>query len=127
VDRREFLRVGRLVLGGLGLVEVTTARAAARTTADTSVILVYCLGGPSHFETYDLKPDGPSEMRSGFRPIATRVPGMSLCELLPLHARVADRLTLIRSLHHKFPAGACGWGRSLAPRTAAASSPRTPP
>jgi hypothetical protein len=101
VDRREFLRVGALALGGLGLAEVTAARAAARTTADTSVILVYCLGGPSHLETYDLKPDGPSEMRSVFRPIATRVPGLSVCELLPLHARVADRLTLIRSLHHK--------------------------
>ena len=55
VDRREFLRGGGLVLGGLGLAEVTAARAAARTTADTSVILVYCLGGPSHLETYDLK------------------------------------------------------------------------
>jgi hypothetical protein len=101
VDRREFLRVGGLVLGGLGLAEVTAARAAARTTTDTSVILVYCLGGASHLETYDLKPEGPEEMRSVFRPIATRVAGVSVCELLPLHARVADRFSLIRSLHHR--------------------------
>ena len=101
VSRREFLRVGSLALGGLGLADVLAGRAAARTAgADTSVILVYCLGGPSHLETYDLKPDGPEQMRSVFRPIATRVPGMSICELLPQHARVADKFTLIRSLHH---------------------------
>jgi uncharacterized protein (DUF1501 family) len=101
VARREFLRIGGLVLGGLGLPDVLAARAAARTTTDTSVILVYCLGGASHLETYDLKPDGPAEMRSVFRPIDTRVPGMSICELLPLQAQVADRFSLIRSLHHK--------------------------
>jgi uncharacterized protein (DUF1501 family) len=97
LSRREFLRVGGLALGGLGLADVL---AAAPRRSDTSVILVYCLGGPSHLETYDLKPDGPSEMRSVFRPVATRVPGMSVCELLPGHARVADRFTLIRSLRH---------------------------
>ncbi len=64
-------------------------------------ILLFVHGGPSQLETYDLKPDGPEQMRSVFRPIATRVPGMSVCELLPLHARVADRFSLIRSLHHK--------------------------
>jgi uncharacterized protein (DUF1501 family) len=101
LDRREFLRVGGLVLGGLGVAEVAAARAAVGRHADTSVILIYCLGGPSHLETYDLKPDGPAESRSVFRPIPTRVPGMSVCELLPLHARVADKFSLIRSLHHK--------------------------
>ncbi len=80
---------------------MTAARAAARTTPDTSVILVYCLGGASHLETYDPKPDGPAESRSVFRPIPTCVPGMSVCELLPLHARVADRFSLVRSLNHK--------------------------
>lgn len=99
MERREFLRIGGLVLGGLGLSDVLTARAADRTT-DTSVILVYCLGGPSQLETYDLKPDGPAEMRSVFRPISTRVSGMSICELLPHHAQVADRFSLIRSMHH---------------------------
>jgi hypothetical protein len=101
MHRREFLRVGGLVLGGLGIAEVTAARAAARSSTDTAVILIYCLGGASHLETYDLKPDGPAEMRSVFRPISTRVSGMSICELLPLHARVADRFSLVRSLHHK--------------------------
>jgi uncharacterized protein DUF1501 len=99
ISRREFLRIG-LALGGLGLGEVAAARAAAKTTSDTAVILIYCLGGPSQLETYDIKPDGPAEMRSAFKPIASRVPGMSVCELLPLHAQVADRFSLIRSLHH---------------------------
>jgi hypothetical protein len=102
VTRRDFLQIGGLALGGLGLADVLAARAAARSNrAETSVILVYCLGGPSHLETYDLKPDGPELMRSVFRPISTCVPGMSICELLPQHARVADRFTLVRSLHHK--------------------------
>jgi uncharacterized protein (DUF1501 family) len=100
LDRRAFLRVGGLALGGLGLADVLAAR-GPRAAPDTSVILVYCLGGASHLETYDLKPDGPSEMRSVFRPIATRVPGMAVCELLPGHARVADRFSLVRSLHHQ--------------------------
>src|SRR5262245_1995771 len=100
MHRRDFLRVGGLALGGLTLAEVAAARGAARTRSDTAVILLYCLGGASHLETYDLKPDGPDQMRSVFRPIATRVPGMDVCELLPLQAQVADRFSLIRSLHH---------------------------
>src|SRR5262245_39688174 len=101
LHRRDFLRISGLVLGGLTLPDVLAARAATRASPDTSVILVYCLGGASHLETYDLKPDGPEQMRSVFRPIATLVPGMSICELLPLHARVADHFSLVRSLHHK--------------------------
>jgi hypothetical protein len=101
VDRREFLRVGGLALGGLGLADVASGRSASRSRADTSVILVYCIGGASHLETYDLKPDGPSNMRSVFAPISTCVPGMSICELLPLHARVADKFSLIRSMSHR--------------------------
>src|SRR5262245_31541468 len=90
ISRREFLRVGGLALGGLGIADVAAARSASRSRSDTSVILVYCIGGASHLETYDLKPDGPSNMRSVFAPIPTCVPGMSICELLPLHAKVAD-------------------------------------
>src|SRR4029078_12543375 len=74
--------------------------APRKKPAHAAVILVYCLGGASQLETYDLKPDGPEQMRSVFRPIATRVPGMSICELFPLQAEVPDKFTLIRSLHH---------------------------
>lgn len=100
IDRREFLRIGGLALGGLGLADVLAAR-TRRSAQDTSVIMIYCIGGASHLETYDLKPDGPEQMRSVFAPISTRVPGMSICELLPRHAQVADKFTLIRSLNHR--------------------------
>jgi hypothetical protein len=90
-----------LGLGGLSLADVLAARAAAgHSGRDTSVILLYLLGGPSHLETYDLKPDAPLEYRSIFKPIATNVSGMEICELFPLQAQLADKFTLVRSLHH---------------------------
>ena len=101
-NRREFLRAGSLALGGLTLADVLRARALAGSAArDTSVILFYMWGGPSHLETYDLKLDAPSEYRSVFRPISTRVPGMEICELFPRQAQLADRFSLVRSLHHE--------------------------
>ena len=63
-----------------------------------SVIMVLLVGGPSHIDMYDLKPDAPVEFRGEFKPIATKAPGMSLCELLPRQAQIADRLTIIRNL-----------------------------
>jgi hypothetical protein len=65
-----------------------------------SVILLWLWGGPSHIDTFDLKPNAPVEYRGPYRPIATRVPGMQICELLPELARRADRYTLLRSLRH---------------------------
>src|SRR5690242_4116359 len=77
--RREFLQAGVLALGGLHLADVLAARAAARQEKeDTAVIFLYLIGGPSQLETYDLKPDAPVEYRSVFKPIVTRVPGMSI-------------------------------------------------
>jgi uncharacterized protein (DUF1501 family) len=101
IDRREFLRIGGLALGGLGLADVLAAQPRPLSHPDTAVILLYCLGGASQLETYDLKPDGPDMMRSVFAPIATRVSGMSICEHLPMHAEVADKFTLIRSMTHR--------------------------
>jgi hypothetical protein len=101
-SRREFLRAGGLALGGLTAAEVLAGRAAAGTTgADTSVILFYQWGGPSQLETYDLKTSAPSEYRSLFRSIATNVPGIDICEHFPRQANVADKFSLIRSLHHE--------------------------
>lgn len=101
VSRREFLQAGTLALGGLLLSDILAGRAAAgQASKDTAVILLYLHGGPSQLETYDLKPDAPIEYRSVFKPIPTRVPGMNICELFPLQAQVADRFSLIRSLHH---------------------------
>lgn len=105
-QRRELLRLGLAGFSTLSLPELIAARSQAaearRTTPpDTAVILVWCHGGPSHLETYDPKPDAPSEYRGAFGAIDTNVPGMRVSELLPLHAKVADRFTLLRSLHHR--------------------------
>lgn len=80
------------------------AQAAARgeDTSDTSVIFVWLPGGPPHMETYDMKPNAPVEYRGEFDPVQTNVPGMDICELLPLHTKIADKFTLIRSIHHTF-------------------------
>lgn len=103
VSRRSFLKVGSLGLAGLSLPDVLRIRRAqvAATRKDTSVILFWMAGGPSHIDTYDMKPDAPAEVRGPFRPLKTNVPGLEVCELLPRHARIADRLAVVRSLHHE--------------------------
>lgn len=101
VSRRAFLSAGSLALGGIGLEEVLAARSASgAASSDTALILLYLHGGPSQLETYDLKPDAPTEYRGLFPPIRTNVPGMEICELFPLQARQAHRFSLVRSLHH---------------------------
>lgn len=101
-SRREFLRLGTLALGGLTLDGLLAAREASGLSPrpDRSVILFWMWGGPSQLETYDLKPDAPTEYRGPFRPIPSNVPGLDLCELFPRQARLGDRISLIRSLHH---------------------------
>ena len=78
------------------------AAAAGDDMSDTSVIFIWLPGGPPHMETYDMKPDAPAEYRGEFNPIKTNVPGIDVCELLPMHAKIADKFTLIRSIHHEF-------------------------
>ena len=101
VRRRDFLKIGALGLGGLTLADVLRLRAQGseetRSSAK-SVIMVYLPGGPSHIDMYDLKPDAPEEYRGEFRPIRTNVPGLDVCELMPLHCRIADKMTVIRGL-----------------------------
>jgi hypothetical protein len=110
VRRREFLRVGTLALGGVTLSDVLRHRALAAETqaggarSETSVILFWMWGGPSQLETYDMKPDAPSEYRGPLRPIQTNVPGIDICEYMPLQAQIADRFSIIRSLHHEMAA-----------------------
>src|SRR6476660_6659376 len=100
--RREFLRVGTLGLGGLALSGLLEARAwAGQSQPDTSVILFWMWGGPSQLETYDCKPEAPSEYRGPLRPIRTTVPGLDICEVFPLQARLGHRISLVRSLHHQ--------------------------
>lgn len=101
LNRREFLQAGALGIGGLTLSDLFALRATAATESkDTSVILLYLHGGPSQLETYDLKPEAPTEYRSVFGAIPTTVPGMDICELFPLQAKIADKIAVVRSCHH---------------------------
>jgi uncharacterized protein (DUF1501 family) len=103
-SRRSVLKLGALGLGGLTLPTLLRLRASAPAggpVADTAVILLWCDGGPSQFETYDPKPDAPAEYRGPWKAIKTRVPGTHLGELLPKQAEIADKLTVIRSCAHK--------------------------
>ncbi|MSR59553.1 MAG: DUF1501 domain-containing protein [Planctomycetaceae bacterium] len=101
--RREFLRVGLAGLSGLTLPGLLRLRAAAATENHrerTAVIVVWLIGGASHLETYDPKPHSGSEYCGPYRPISTTVPDLQICELLPRHAQVADKFTILRSLVH---------------------------
>jgi hypothetical protein len=76
-------------------------RASANATSSLngkSAIMIYLPGGPSHMDMYDLKPDAPKEFRGEFKPIPTNVPGVQICELMPLQARMWDKLAVIRSI-----------------------------
>ncbi len=120
-SRRSFLQVGSLGLGGLGLSDLLRLRAEASTAAaagalDTSIIFVWLPGGPPHMEMYDMKPDAPAEYRGEFRPIPTNVPGLDVCELMPLHARMADKYNVIRSIAHGFADHGGGHKRFLTGR-----------
>jgi uncharacterized protein (DUF1501 family) len=101
VPRREFLRAGSLSLFGLGLPGLLQARATplARKPAKACIVL-FMWGGPAQQDTWDMKPDAPDVYRGEFKPIATAVPGLRICEHLPLLAQRADRLCLIRSMTH---------------------------
>jgi len=98
VARRDFLRIGALGIGGLTLADVLRARAENPTHKPKSVIMVYLPGGPSHIDMYDLKPDAPVEVRGEFKPIHTNVPGLDVCELMPLHAKIANRFSVVQGV-----------------------------
>ena len=102
LTRRNFLQIGAFG-AGLTLADMLRLRASAegttaRRTSNKSAIMIYLPGGPSHMDMYDLKPDAPAEFRGEFRPIATNVPGVSICEHFPLQARMWDKLACIRSI-----------------------------
>jgi len=102
VSRREILRAGVAGIASLGLTDVLRLQAAADDARpETAVILLWLHGGPSHLETYDPKPEAPTEFRGPFKAIATNVDGMRVSELLPRHARIADKFSLIRSIRHR--------------------------
>ncbi|OWK46315.1 DUF1501 domain-containing protein [Fimbriiglobus ruber] len=99
VSRRSFLKIGALGTTGLTLPALFQAEAKAGVKrSHKSVIMVYLSGGLAHQDTFDLKPDSPSEVRGEFKPIATSVPGVQFGELVPRLARCMDKLVLLRAL-----------------------------
>lgn len=99
LTRRSLLKIGSLALGGMSLPDLLRAEAAGgRTRTNKSVIMIFLTGGPPHQDLVDLKPDAPAEIRGEFQPVATNVPGLEICELLPQLAQRMDRVSLIRSL-----------------------------
>jgi len=105
IRRRDFLRVGVLGTAGLSLADYLQLAQAGQVEAGanrraSAAIFINLAGGPSHLDTFDLKPDAPAEYRGEFRPIATNVPGMSFCEHMPALARCADKFVLLRGVSH---------------------------
>ncbi len=101
VSRRSVLKAGFLGLAGLGLADLLRVEAkGASTSDDLSVILIWLDGGPPQHETYDPKPDAPSDFRGPLKAIDTKVPGVQVSELLTEHARMMDKMSIIRSMHH---------------------------
>src|ERR1700694_2801868 len=102
VTRRAFLEVGASTLLGLSLADLLQLRARAGSAmagSAKSVILLWMWGGPPQLDTWDPKPNAPSEFRGPFSPIPTRVPGVRICELFPEIAGLTDTFAILRSLH----------------------------
>src|SRR6516165_1041640 len=104
--RRGFLQAGGLAVGGATLAHLLRLKAAAGVASEgrgKSVIMICLGGGPSHLDTYDMKPNAPADFRGEFRPIRSNVHGMDLCELLPGQAKIADRFSVVRSVTWQEP------------------------
>ena len=127
--RREFLKLGGLAMGGLSLPELLQAEARGASpirsnvagTSHKSVIMIYLTGGPAHQDTFDLKPDAPDGIRGEFKPIATRLPGVQICEHLPRIAGLMDKVAVIRSIvglrdEHSSSQSVTGFPRAQAQR-----------
>ena len=102
VTRRDFMQVGALGAVGLGMPQYLAARAAGavRSDDDRACIMIFNLGAPSQLDTFDMKPDAPSEIRGPFKPISTQNPDLHLSEILPGIAKVSDKVSFVRSVHH---------------------------
>jgi uncharacterized protein (DUF1501 family) len=100
MSRRSFVQLGVAGMAAAGLGDVARAKQSGSRGNDNAAILIWLDGGPSHLDTYDLKPKAPSEYRGIWTPIPTNVPGMDVTELFPLQAQHADKFSIVRSLHH---------------------------
>ncbi len=118
VSRRDFLRIGAAGFGGLTLTNLLRAEAAlpsGLSSQNKAIINIHLGGGPPQIDMWDMKPEAPREFRGEFKPIPTNVPGLDICELFPLLARMADRFSIVRTvvgtvgLHENYQTST-GWG-----------------
>src|SRR5437879_11826118 len=103
ITRRDFLQVGMLGALGFTLSDLTALQAqgaVAQGNDQKSVILIFNLGAPSQLDTWDMKPDAPREIRGPFKPIQTNNPDIQISEIFPLHAKLADKFSLVRTCYH---------------------------
>lgn len=98
--RRDFLHAGSLATLGLTLPGYLQAKEAAGKDSDVNCIMLFLLGGPSHIDTWDMKPAAPAEVRGPFQPIKTSAPGIEISEIFPRMAKHADKFSLVRSVYH---------------------------
>ena len=102
-SRRDWLQVGGSTLAGISLADLLKVQAAGTSPKAKSCILLYLYGAPSQLETFDPKPDAPVEIRGEFGHMPTSIPGIRFCDRLPRLARVADKMTILRSVTHQHP------------------------
>lgn len=110
IERRDFLKIGALAGAGLslpGFLELAEAGEVAESKGK-SAIFVRLAGGPSHMDSFDMKPDAPDTHRGEFKPIDTKIPGVRICEHLPMLSRCADRFAILRGVSHNLGAHRLG-------------------
>ena len=102
MTRRDFLHAGSLAMLGLSMPEFIGLKTAGAVQADRDIncIMIFLLGGPSHLDTWDMKPDAPAEIRGPYRPIPTNADGIYISEIFPKMAKHADKYALVRSVNH---------------------------
>ena len=111
LPRREFLRTGLAGFSSLslpGLLRLKAQAGLAEKRRNTAVIVVWLHGGATHLETYDPKPKAAAEFRGPFSPVTTRTPGLEICELVPRHAAISDKFTILRGVSHSLGAHRLG-------------------
>src|SRR6186997_527730 len=103
VTRRDFLQIGTLSAIGLTMSKYAALQslgAVEKGRDEKSVIMIFNLGAPSQLDTWDMKPEAPREIRGPFKPIKTNNPDIQISEIFPLHAKIADKFSLVRTCYH---------------------------
>jgi hypothetical protein len=129
-SRRSFLQLGVAGMASVSLPGLLRAKESSAprlgSNKDTSVILIWLDGGPSHMDLYDMKPDAPAEYRGIWKPIRSKVSGFDVTELFPKQAKVTDKFSMVRSLHHDTGDHFAGGHRMLTAKDLGVSGASTP-